>query len=329
MATDNSHRQMGQSVGAKLRAARQAKKYTQSQLASPDFSVSYISAIERGQIHPSLRALEILARRLELSSTQLLLDHSPGENGTGKGHAITPLFDDEIGAELALIEAQISILCGTASEAITQLKKLPSRTLHAQHRIRHRYLLGWAYFLTAEMQNCEDALLEVEKLAVEHNDYYSRLHAANLLGIAYATMSNHQQALQAHHHCLELLKDVQPADPFFLCQLYNHLGQHYTNLNDFNAALTMFNQAITLAESFSSQEQLQATYWTIAQHYSQAQELHLASLYTHKCLHLYQQPVKTPVKSDIYYFLGRALMQGDQETARTFWKRHYSRQVMD
>src|SRR5579872_4312091 len=129
MATDNSHRQMGQSVGAKLRAARQAKKYTQSQLASPDFSVSYISAIERGQIHPSLRALEILARRLELSSTQLLLEHSPGENGTG--HTTTPLFDDEIGAELALIEAQISILCGTASEAITQLKKLPTRTLHA------------------------------------------------------------------------------------------------------------------------------------------------------------------------------------------------------
>ena len=316
MATDHSHRQMGQSVGAKLRAARQAKKYTQSQLASPDFSVSYISAIERGQIHPSLRALEILARRLELSSTQLLLEHSAGENGNS--HVITPLFDNEIGTELALIEAQISILCGTAKEAITQLKKLPARMLHAQQRIRYHYLLGWAYFLIAEMQNCEDALLEVEKLAVEHNDHYSRLHAANLLGMAYATMNNHQQALQSHQRCLELLKDVLPADPFFLCQIYNHLGQHYTNLNDFNAALTMFNQAIILAEGLSSQEQLQATYWTIAQHYGQAQELHLASLYAHKCLHLYQQPAKTPAKSDIYYFLGRALMQGDQETARTF-----------
>ncbi len=316
MSTDHAHRQMGQSVGAKLRAARQAKKYTQSQLASPDFSVSYISAIERGQIHPSLRALEILARRLELSSTQLLLEQSQGENGNSQ--AATPPFDDEIGTELALIEAQISILSGTATEAIAQLKKLPARMLHAQQRIRHQYLLGWAYFLSAEVQNCENALLEVEKLAVEHNDYYSRLHATNLLGMAYATMNNHQQALQAHHRCLELLKDVQPADPFFLCQVYNHLGQHYTNLNDFNAALTMFNQAIVLAEDLSSQEQLQATYWTIAQHYSQAQELHLASLYAHKCLYLYQQPAKTLVKSDIYYFLGRALVQSDQKTAQTF-----------
>jgi len=76
MSTDDSHSQMGQSVGARIRAARQAKKYTQSQLASPDFSVSYISAIERGQIHPSLRALEILARRLDLPSTQLLPQYS-------------------------------------------------------------------------------------------------------------------------------------------------------------------------------------------------------------------------------------------------------------
>ncbi len=80
MSTDDSHSQMGQSVGARIRAARQAKKYTQSQLASPDFSVSYISAIERGQIHPSLRALEILARRLDLPSTQLLPQYSQDGN---------------------------------------------------------------------------------------------------------------------------------------------------------------------------------------------------------------------------------------------------------
>src|SRR5216684_9118833 len=72
MPSGQSYPQIGQTVGPRLRAARLAKKYTQSQLASPDFSVSYISAIERGQIHPSLRALEILARRLGLSSTQLL-----------------------------------------------------------------------------------------------------------------------------------------------------------------------------------------------------------------------------------------------------------------
>src|SRR2546427_9173147 len=112
MSTDQSNSKLGQSVGAKIRAARQAKKYTQSQLASPDFSVSYISAIERGQIHPSLRALEILARRLDLASTQLLPEYS--QDGSSDGASISGPMNEEAVIELALLEAQICILQGEA-----------------------------------------------------------------------------------------------------------------------------------------------------------------------------------------------------------------------
>ena len=314
MSTD--HQNMGQSVGAKLRAARQARKYTQQQLASPDFSVSYVSAIERGQIHPSLRALEILARRLNLSSTQLLPERS--QNNSTTSHVGTPFNDDETIAELALLEAQIHLLHGAAAEALIQLKKLPTRVLRNQFRIRYRYLLGWAYFLTAEMQSCEDILLEAEKLAIEHNDTYSRIHAANILGMAYATMSNHQQALLVHQRCLEIVEHVQPQDSFFLCHLYNRLGEHHTNLGNFESALAMFNEAIALAESLSTAEQLQTTYWTLAQHYHSTTETHLASLYAHKSLFLYSQPVDSSLKSSIYHYLGRALLKGDSETARAF-----------
>ncbi len=50
MSPEQASSKIGKSVGEKLRAARLAQHYTQSQLAAPDFSVSYISAIERGQI---------------------------------------------------------------------------------------------------------------------------------------------------------------------------------------------------------------------------------------------------------------------------------------
>src|SRR5881227_3932187 len=108
MSTDQSNSKLGQSVGAKIRAARQAKRYTQSQLALPDFSVSYISAIERGQIHPSLRALEILARRLNLSSTDFLPENSQAIP-TGAISVNTLPSEEEISA-LTLVEAQIAIL---------------------------------------------------------------------------------------------------------------------------------------------------------------------------------------------------------------------------
>lgn len=316
MSTDPSHRQIGQSVGAKIRAARQAKKYTQNQLAAPDFSVSYISAIERGQIHPSLRALEILAQRLELSSTQLLPERSQTEHSIG---IIAPHpIDDEAATELSLLEAHIHILRGAALDAITNLKKLPIRSLNHQHRVRHSYLLGWAYLLIGEMQNCEVSLSEVDRLALEHNDFYSRVHAINLLGIAYSTMNNHQQALQTHQRCLEILQEAQTPDPFFLCIVYSHLGHHYTSLNDFSSSLSMFKQAIELAQDLASEDQLHSNYWAISQYYSEAQEHHLASIYAHKCLYLSQQPVNSCLKGEIYYYLGRALLKGDQETARTF-----------
>src|SRR5256886_14834076 len=90
----DASRQIGQSVGAKLRAARLAKKYTQSQLARPDFSVSYISAIERGQIHPSLRALEILAVRLGLTSTDLLPNPAL-QDGHSTSAASAPVRSEE------------------------------------------------------------------------------------------------------------------------------------------------------------------------------------------------------------------------------------------
>src|ERR1700730_17491250 len=51
-------------VGTNIRALRTWRKLTQAQLAAGAFSVSYISALERGRIRPSLLALSVLARRL-------------------------------------------------------------------------------------------------------------------------------------------------------------------------------------------------------------------------------------------------------------------------
>src|SRR5690349_20511853 len=121
----SSHQQIGQSVGANLRAARVAKKLTQSQLASPDFSVSYVSAIERGQIHPSLRALEILARRLGLSSTDLL----PGraQDGIKAFSSASSQVRSEEEVELELVEAQIAIHQGAVQQAIAQLLNVTSK----------------------------------------------------------------------------------------------------------------------------------------------------------------------------------------------------------
>src|SRR5579885_1620357 len=74
--TINVGRAVAARVGANIREVRNRLNLTQAQLAAPEFSISYISAIERGKIRPSLKALSILARRLDVPLT-FLLEGSP------------------------------------------------------------------------------------------------------------------------------------------------------------------------------------------------------------------------------------------------------------
>src|SRR5215467_6544108 len=64
-------------LGQRLRQARLARNMTQSEVAQKQFSVSYISAVERGQIRPSLGALEKLAERLEVPLADLVRADEP------------------------------------------------------------------------------------------------------------------------------------------------------------------------------------------------------------------------------------------------------------
>jgi transcriptional regulator with XRE-family HTH domain len=142
MSPEQPSSKIGKSVGEKLRAARITQHYTQSQLAAPDFSVSYISAIERGQIHPSLRALEILASRLGMSSTQLLPNKSQQEERASAAAALSEREDDEV--ELDLLDSQILIIQGDATSAVTLLTELANKRLTPVPQLRQRYSLGWA-----------------------------------------------------------------------------------------------------------------------------------------------------------------------------------------
>lgn len=311
----SSDHQIGQSVGANLRAARLAKKLTQSQLASPDFSVSYISAIERGQIHPSLRALEILARRIGLSSAQLLPGH--GQNGAKEtSSAQTPLKSEEE-VELELLEAKIAIRQGAVQQAIVQLLGITSKNLNPRQQIQLRYLLGWAYAQSAQLQEGEIVLSEALQLAKD-SDYYMRAQILNALGTVYASMHNYTQGLQTHQSCLDLLEKHQPNDPFFLAQVYTNMGQHYTFLNKFELAIEMFQRALAVTQELDTRQNLQSTYWNMFQFHAASDASPEATLYAYKYLQLQNQHASQLLRSEIYHYLGRAMLKGDAEKAYAY-----------
>ena len=310
---ESSHTQIGQSVGAKLRAARQAKKMTQGQLAQPDFSVSYISAIERGQIHPSLRALEILAVRLGLTSTQLLPKGGEQNDGaSAKGPS-----PEEI-AELTLLEAQMALQQDESALVIERLEKLTGKMLTHRQQLQRGYLLGMAYSALLRFQEAEAILSQAIELGREKNDSYSKLQLQHQLGITYAAMHNYTQAISCHLASLKLMEEFGIEDAFLKARLYFQLGQHHGALDHHEQAIAMFEQAIALATELADPEQRKAAYWNLSQGFLASEDATLATIYSYKSEFLSNQQTANLLTGEIYHYLGRALLRGDQEAAHAY-----------
>ncbi len=81
--------EFAQTLGRAIRERRQARGLTQSQLGDP-FTKGFVSEVERGRSLPSLRALTLLADRLNVPMSELL-----GEVKGGLPRVYTPRDENE------------------------------------------------------------------------------------------------------------------------------------------------------------------------------------------------------------------------------------------
>jgi len=313
MVSHSDHQRTGHTVGSNLRAARLARKLTQSQLAQPDFSVSYVSAIERGQIQPSLRALEIFAQRLGTNSTDLLSKTAghlkPGILEKVKAH------ESEQKIELELLEAQLSILQGNHRKAIELLRALSAVALKSDQELRQCYLLGIALYDAGLLQEGETVLTEAYRKTAHENDYFTR-RIMNILGLVYTSMLHHAQGFEYQLSTIDQLeKEKPPRDAFFDTQVYDNIGLHYQDLNKIDDAIEMFRFALAQANDVLSQEQLTGMYWNLSKSFAETRHYFQAMLYAHKALLLLVQQNDHALRSEIYHYLGRAILQQDGQEA--------------
>ncbi|HEX7735246.1 MAG TPA: helix-turn-helix transcriptional regulator [Ktedonobacteraceae bacterium] len=318
MPAESSH-QVGQTVGARLRAARLAKKYTQNQLARPDFSVSYISAIERGQIQPSLRALEILARRLEVSTTELLplqaamVGASPAEIG------LEGVGNEE--RETLLLESRLALYQREAVRAIELLRKLlPQKgERHQEKASELYYVLGRAYLAADQLSESEQMLAEAARLAREASDplYPCILSLQNTV---YTVMHNTEQAQQIQRESMRVLagQSETGANSFFLAQLHSSLAQHYSHLGAYEEAREQFQLALQLLHAQNSCQQVHDNYRQLFADYLNRELYALARLYSHRWLLEDFRCQLAGKRSEIAYALGRALLRSKPEEARAY-----------
>lgn len=308
----DSLRLIGRQVGARLRDARLAKKYTQSQLAHPDFSVSYISAIERGQIQPSLRALEILANKLEIHSTDLLPQSQPL---AAELSSVEKKAQEEEQFEILLLEAQIAMHQGQSAQTVALLGELVrQREAFSRESVYHT-LLGQAYLAGGAVQESEQLLACT--LAEAADPLYPQI--LELQVTAYTAMRNTEQALQLRRASLAYLgsREGPPVNPLFGARLYSSLAQHHSFLGQFARAAEMLRQAQRALEARGTERRHLALSQQLAKTYQEQGYERLAALYRQRCIQLDIQSHLRGLRGEIHHRLGYIFFKQGSDEAYT------------
>ena len=298
-------------LGQRLRQARLARNLTQSEVAASQFSVSYISAVERGQIRPSLGALEKLAQRLQVSVADLLrLD--PGEvisPAAGSGYLAGSDRDD---IDSQMREANILIKQGNAEAALEILSPLQDRG----PSLREQAMLKWHLALCYNaLRRSEDARREAQEgilLADRVGDPDLRERLRLEQSVAYSQAQKHQAALDQLRLSLEAIEKAVVLDPLFRLKVLFHLGNESWIMGEHEAAMGYLREATTIADEVLDPERLGLRYSQLATAARTQGDYRSARVFSMRSLAAYEDAGLRRIMAQAHTRLGRAFAQSGE-----------------
>ncbi|HEX2915108.1 MAG TPA: helix-turn-helix domain-containing protein [Chloroflexia bacterium] len=241
-------------LGERIRAARLERKMTQDELARDTFSKSYVSAVELGKIHPSIKALRILARRLQLPASHFL-------------ESLEPDIETQQ-AQLALARARLLVtIGGRDQEAFDLLSGLDHDRLSEQESAEAIYLEGRVLI---GLDRANEALIKLQQaqLAWEEIENFTWVERVrNLVGELYLRQHKYMLALEQHKQGRDAIQKGLVRDPNLKLTIYANLARVYSALDMHDAARGLSEEASTSADEAATPEALFKTLWNIAAEY--------------------------------------------------------------
>lgn len=279
-------------VGTNIYRVRRKLRITQKQLAAPEFSISYISAIERGRIRPSLKALDILARRLGVSSAELLADlpggyDIPDDYGVERPPAAPPSLLQLISQRrsaypvpLALSWASIALDQHEAQLAEELLGLLTPSTLTSEQRLLYSYLRARVYWATerpGEVRSELEAVFQQD----EFNSYKELLERCRfVLAWAYEQQGKLLEAADAFTAVVQAVERGTVGDPLFAIEVYAEVAEHYRRRERRDMAAEYYQQTLNQLEMLIQPAKLAAASEHLARGHLEGGRTLLSDWYT-------------------------------------------------
>jgi len=233
-------------LGQRIRAARVAKGWTQTQLAGDDISVGYVSRIESGQRRPNGQTLDDLAARLGVPTEQLL-------------RGVTAREYDEI--KLTLDFAELSLETGQHIEAEAQARQAVERASVASQDdlvFRGRFIVARAL---EGQGNIDDAILELEDLVYARKGGLLRIKSAIAMVRCLANSGDLNASIEVGERVMAQLRGSHVENCDESVQLAVTVALAYFNRGDSGHAIRMCRKAIARAEALDSPIARASAYW--------------------------------------------------------------------
>jgi tetratricopeptide (TPR) repeat protein len=286
-------------VGLRIRKLRRARGLRPLDLAQPEFTKRYLRAVERCNIIPSLKVIELFAQRLEVPVPQLLRANVSQHMGSGL------TSENDLGAlqedlNYQLNYAKMLIKDGKLEEALECIRqaevyvtsagphaaKLPPRLLY-----RLPMLKGMAY---VQGHNPDAALPELQRaLSLVEADEEKAATVHNLLGVAYYLQERPELAIKEHLVCLRAVQNDVLRDLSSRFSVYRNLANDYWALGDARQALAIYKLALPLLQDLNDPIRKAAVFSAMGITYSELNDNVSAILWSSRARELYLEHMDT------------------------------------
>jgi transcriptional regulator with XRE-family HTH domain len=187
---------------------RYERRMTQAELGRGRFSVSYISAVERGAIRPSLQALDHLATTLQVPVTSLLADTTmlpPSRRRAGNPPREIAFWE--------LARAQVTLAQGDPDAALTILNGLSAQILEPAEHVQRHHLAAECHLALGRHDAARASAAEGVRLAEAVGDRGSLARLLVVQARAYGGLASPDLALDLVERALDLFASVPYRDP--------------------------------------------------------------------------------------------------------------------
>jgi tetratricopeptide (TPR) repeat protein len=281
------------SLGRRIRQARQELGLSLAAVAGDDFSRAFLNQIELGRAQPSTQNLRIIAHRLQRPIEYFL--EEPG--------------DSTAALELALAEAEMSLLQGEAARAESLMKRILARDIPIELRTRGQLLRAAAQLKQGRPQDAKPGLEEAIAVAERAQWHQLLVELYDRMGSVHYLLRRPHAAGQWFDQALQHYQSSGLTDPVLKARILGHRANLHYVAGQPIEAITAYESAIAAAQQVLDMPALAGIYEGLAVSLQETGQYARALSYAQKGLRIFETLRDVRMAGQLRLNMGDMLLQ--------------------